>query len=475
MIAPVFAVVGHPNKGKSSIVATLSQNDAIAIALEPGTTRQRQEYPLTVDGKTLYTLVDTPGFQRPRRVLEWLEAHSVSASDRAETVKAFIVQHRDDGGFTDECELLAPLTEGAGIIYVVDGSVPYSAQHEAEMTILRWTGQPSLALINSIGEDDYSDTWMRALGQFFQVVRKFDAVTAPFEQHISLLRAFGQLEPDWEQPLEQATEFLLAQRRQRRTEAAALIARTLEDMMSFREKRTLTTLQTSEMSDDELARQLRASWYDNQRKREQHLRIAIERLYEHHRVERQEAELEWHSEHDLFSEDSRKAWGVNRRYLATAGFGAGAVGGAGVDALTLGHSLGAGALVGGLIGAAGSYFYGDRLTLPVLNTGVLTNGLRTATFGPVQDSQFGYVVLGRAVNHWWHISHRNHAGRELLDLAPADNHWLEHLDRTNRRVIHRALERCHKQRALDDKTRMALADAIEQAMGAYDDWRLNRA
>lgn len=59
--APVFAVVGHPNKGKSSIVATLSQNDAIAIALEPGTTRARQDYPLSVDGEKLYTLVDTPG------------------------------------------------------------------------------------------------------------------------------------------------------------------------------------------------------------------------------------------------------------------------------------------------------------------------------------------------------------------------------------------------------------------------------
>lgn len=43
--APTFAVVGHPNKGKSSVVATLSQNDAIAIALEPGTTRKRQAYP----------------------------------------------------------------------------------------------------------------------------------------------------------------------------------------------------------------------------------------------------------------------------------------------------------------------------------------------------------------------------------------------------------------------------------------------
>ena len=472
--APVFAVVGHPNKGKSSVVATLSQNDAIAIALEPGTTRQRQNYPLTVDGQTLYTLVDTPGFQRPRRVLAWLEAHSVSASDRAETVAAFVTQHRDNPRFNDECELLAPLIKGAGIIYVVDGSVPYSAEHEAEMTILRWTGRPSLALINSIGPDDYSDTWQAALGQFFQVVRKFNAVRAPFDQHLGLLRAFGQLEPAWERPLERATRFLAQQRDQRKRQAAALIARALEDLMSFQEKRTLTLNQVAGTSDENLADGLRRRWYQRQRQREQTLRVSVEHLYQHNRIQRQEAELEWHNEHDLFSEDSRKVWAVNKRYLATAGFGAGAAGGAGIDALTLGHSLGAGALVGGLIGAAGSYFYGDRLALPALNIGALQNGLKTASFGPVQDSQFGYVVLGRAVDHWWHISHRNHAGRDPLDLEPSDSHWLETLDRKSRQDIQRVFERCRKQRAPDDRLRADFIAAIEQAMTIYDDWRLNR-
>ncbi|MBW0148174.1 GTPase/DUF3482 domain-containing protein [Marinobacter arenosus] len=472
--APVFAVVGHPNKGKSSVVATLSQNDAIAIALEPGTTRQRQAYPLSVDGRTLYTLVDTPGFQRPRRVLEWLHAHSVSASDHAETVQAFVTQHQGDGRFTDECELLTPLIQGAGIIYVVDGSVPYSAEHEAEMTILRWTGRPSLALINSIGSDDHSDTWQAALGQFFQVVRKFDAVRAPFEQHLSLLRAFGQLEPAWEEPLAQATEFLSQQRRKRRQQSAALIARALEDMMGYREKRTLTLDQAAATSDADLAGQLRQRWYRHQRKREQTLRIDIEHLYQHQRIQRQEAELQWHSDHDLFSEDSRKHWAVGKRYLATAGFGAGAVSGAGIDALTLGHSLGAGALVGGLIGAAGSYLYGDRLALPALNIGVLQDGLKTATFGPVQDSQFGYVVLGRAVDHWWHISQRNHAGRDLLDLEPADHHWLESLDRKCRQDIQQAFDKRRKGRPLDDAQRQKFTAAIEQGMVAYDEWRLNR-
>jgi len=471
---PKFAVVGHPNKGKSSVVATLSQNDAIAIALEPGTTRQRQDYPLKVDGQILYTLVDTPGFQRPRRVMAWLEAHSVAASDRAETVAAFVTQHRDDPRFTDECELLAPLVEGAGIIYVVDGSVPYSAEHEAEMTILRWTGRPSLALINSIGPEDHRSTWQAALGQFFQVVRTFNAVRAPFEQHLSLLRAFGQLEPSWEAPLDKATRFLAEQRSQRKRHAASLIARALEDLMSFQEKRTLTLNQVAGTSDANLADTLRRRWYERQRQREQTLRVSIEHLYQHNRIQRQEAELEWHNEHDLFSEDSRKAWSVSRRYLATAGFGAGAVGGAGIDALTFGSSLGTGALVGGLLGAAGSYFYGDRLTLPALNIGVLQDGLKTATFGPVQDSQFGYVVLGRAVDHWWHISQRNHAGRDLLDLAPADSHWLESLERSNRQTIQRVFDRCRKQRLPDDRLRGEFIAAIENAMTVYDNWRLNR-
>lgn len=471
---PIFAVVGHPNKGKSSIVATLSQNDAIAIALEPGTTRARQSYPLSVDGKILYTLTDTPGFQRPRRVLEWLEAHSVSASDRCETIQAFVVQHKGDERFNDECELLTPLIEGAGIIYVVDGSVPYSAEHEAEMTILRWTGRPSLALINTIGTEDYSDTWQSALGQFFQVVRKFDAVRAPFEQHLSLLRAFGQLEPQWEQALEQATHYLSKQRQQRQIQSAGIIAKALTNMMSFQEKRTLRHDESASINDNKLADELRQSWYQHQREREQTLRTDIEQLYQHKRIRRQEAELQWHSEHDLFSEDSRKHWAVSRRYLATAGFGAGAIGGVGIDALTFGTSFGTGALLGGIVGAAGSYYYGGKLLLPVLKIGLLNNGIKTATFGPVQDSQFAYVVLGRAVDHWWHISHRNHAGRELLDLAPSDNHWIEGLNKESRKVIHRTLDRNRKHQPIDENLQYKFDKALEQCISAYEAWQGNK-
>ena len=69
MSTPRLAVVGHPNKGKSSLVATLAEDDSVGIGPTPGTTLRTREYPMTVDGRLLYTLIDTPGFQRARRVL----------------------------------------------------------------------------------------------------------------------------------------------------------------------------------------------------------------------------------------------------------------------------------------------------------------------------------------------------------------------------------------------------------------------
>jgi hypothetical protein len=49
-VIPTFAVVGQPNKGKSSIVATLAEDERIAIAPTPGTTRSAHRYTLSIDG-----------------------------------------------------------------------------------------------------------------------------------------------------------------------------------------------------------------------------------------------------------------------------------------------------------------------------------------------------------------------------------------------------------------------------------------
>ncbi len=66
---PIFAVIGHPNEGKSSVVATLVENDQIRISPRPGETVQSMSYPVSIDGQDVIAFVDTPGFQNPVQTL----------------------------------------------------------------------------------------------------------------------------------------------------------------------------------------------------------------------------------------------------------------------------------------------------------------------------------------------------------------------------------------------------------------------
>ena len=85
-----FAVVGRSNKGKSSIVATIVENDEILIAPTPRTTRMSQEFGLKVGERILFSIIDTPGFEEAPAALEWLKREAVAAHQRRQRVQAFL-------------------------------------------------------------------------------------------------------------------------------------------------------------------------------------------------------------------------------------------------------------------------------------------------------------------------------------------------------------------------------------------------
>ena len=107
------------------------------------------------------------------------------------------------------------------------------------MEILRWTGQPSLALINMIGDSDYSEEWNNALGQYFRIVRIFDAMTADFDRRVQLLLAFGQIREEWRESLEKAVRILQEERQRRRKLSARMIAETISRMLTYTCQRRL--------------------------------------------------------------------------------------------------------------------------------------------------------------------------------------------------------------------------------------------
>jgi uncharacterized protein DUF3482/50S ribosome-binding GTPase len=459
MTVPRFAIVGHPNKGKSSIVATLAEDDAVEISPHPGTTTRSHAYPMRLDGQVFYELVDTPGFQRARETLAWLEAHDRGAGARASVVAEFVSAHAGDPHFRDECELLEPIVGGAGILYVVDGSRPYGRQYEPEMDVLRWTGRPRMALINLITAGDHVEEWRAALAQYFSIVRVFDAVRADFGKRIELLRAFGAIEETWAPALNRAADALVADREQRKRSAAAEIA----DLLSAALTATVTLPLRDPTADEKTRNAARTQLQEEIRRRERAERSSVQQIFRHEGVEAREAAAAYLGE-DVFSERSFNVFGLSTAQLALTGAASGAVAGTIVDAAVGGASLLLGAGVGALIGAFGTLAGANRLAkVEVLGQPLGGYELRV---GPLTYPNLPWVLLGRALVHVKLLAERNHARREAFVLdARGSAHIADSIDTTRRRALD-ALFRGVRSAGIDVRRRAELIREIAALIDA---------
>ena len=409
-MTPVFVVVGHANRGKSSIVSTLAADETVRIGATPGTTRKARSYPMRLDGETLYHLVDTPGFERARHVMAWLKERETETGARAKLVREFVEVHANDPRFEHECELLRPILEGGAVLYVVDASVPLSASAETEAEILRWTGRPRMALLNPIGDTDHGDEWRPVLDQYFSLVRRFDAHQADFARRLDLLRALRELSDDVRPALDRAVEALQADRADRAREAAGRVADAVVDLAVYVEEERLAPRADPEPAKAALADR----FYDALREREARLAADLRSIYWHRNLE-VESEAGASFEEDLFDTDTWSRLGLSRTQLLAAGFAAGAAAGFGIDLAVGGGSLLLGSLLGGAAGGASTWWAWDRLAeIDVLGESLGGVLLRA---GPVRDPNFPWVVLDRALLLQHHVSHRAHAKRDPLRLA----------------------------------------------------------
>ena len=81
-----LAIVGRPNVGKSSIINALTDSDRVVVSNVPGTTRDAVDIPFEVDTeghRQKYTLIDTAGLRKSRRVNDSVEFFSTKRTERA--------------------------------------------------------------------------------------------------------------------------------------------------------------------------------------------------------------------------------------------------------------------------------------------------------------------------------------------------------------------------------------------------------
>lgn len=419
---PVFVVVGNVNQGKSSIVATLSEDPTVPIAANPGTTVKSGEYAFSHSDRVLFRLVDTPGFQEARATLQWMRERSFSAIDHPDVVRRFVEEHRDETRFQDEVRLLEPILEGASVLYVVDASAPPQPSNEAEMEILRWTGRPGMALINHTRDRDHADAWRPYLEQFFNVVRTFDAQDAGFDERMGLLQGFREVREDWRDALDEAIDVMQREWRHRRERVAAVVSELLVRALTHVERRRLT----DENATDQDRAELEAGYLKALREVEESARTEVEGIYRHRRVRREESELALH-EADLFSETSWRAFGLTRAQLAQYGAAWGAAIGAAVDMMVGGFSFFVGAAIGAATGGIAGFLGGTKVARSWGDKSKLARTLfpgetgRYLAMGPATSPRFSWMLLDRALVHHAAVKGRAHARRDVLEVPATDD------------------------------------------------------
>ncbi|WP_310601022.1 GTPase/DUF3482 domain-containing protein [Desulfobulbus sp.] len=400
---PEFAIIGHPNEGKSSVLSTLAEDDSVRVSPIPGETVIRQSFPVRIDGREIIRFIDTPGFQNPRQTLQWLNAYQ--GSEEA-MLSAFIAAHRDDPDFHDDCELLGPVAEGAGVIFVVDGSRPLRHVDRAEMEILRLSGAPRMAVINCKEEETgFLDQWQNEFRKHFNAIRLFNSCRANYRQRIDLLESLKAIDQRLAPVLQAVVEAFQDDWELRSQRAAALLAGFLQEALAYRQ-----TVPCAPEDEQQRRQELHQAYCAQVAALEHRTREAIRGLFKHN-IFNLDLPPQSILAEDLFS---RKTWeflGLREWQVIVAGALGGAALGVGIDAATIGTSFGLFSAVGGLIGAGATALKGKELL-----SGVRLLGMRMGhdqlQVGPVTNIQLLYILLDRGLLFYAHVINWAHGRRD---------------------------------------------------------------
>jgi hypothetical protein len=399
-----FAIIGHPNEGKSSVLSTLAEDDSVRVSPTPGETTECRTFPVVIDGVEVLRFTDTPGFQNPRRVLHELKAF---AEHGPEMIRLFLEAFRTDPEMRDDCELLLPVARGAGIIYVVDGSRPVRNIDRAEMEILRLTGRPRMAVINCKGEDTaHLADWKDAFRKTFNSNRVFNAHRATYAERILLLEALKSIDQDWQGLLDLVVSAFKKDWAARNDRAADIILGLLADCLSFKVVGDLLPDREENM----LRQRLHEDYTKAIRKKEKAAHLQIRSLFKHNIFKYDLPPCSILHE-DLFNEKTWQFLGLSKGQMAMAGALSGAAVGAGIDLAHAGLTFGIFTTLGGAIGTVGALMGGKSLSTKTRLLGV---GLskEQVQVGPNTSVQFLHILLDRALLFYAHIINWAHGRRD---------------------------------------------------------------
>lgn len=405
---PEFAIIGHPNEGKSSVLSTLAEDDSVRVSSTPGETTVCRTFPVLIDGREMLRFTDTPGFQNPGRVLSELKNRFSDSLDPIKEFRAFAASIPE---LHDDYELLAPLERGAGIIYIVDGSRPVRNVDKAEIEILRLSGKPRMAIINcKEDEEKHLEAWKNEFRKNFNSNRRFNAHRATYSERISLFEALKSIDQDWQDTIDEVISLFKADWQNRSTVTADIITNLLHEALTFTLHENIHTTTETEQT----RKKLFTEYSEQLRQKETNAHTQIKRLFKHNIFN---YELPQHSllREDLFDEKTWQLLGLTKKQVIIAGGIGGAALGASLDVAALGHGLGMFTAVGSMAGALGAFFGGEKFSEQAKVLGISMGG-NQIQIGPTKSIDLLFVLLNRSLLFYQYTINWAHGRRDYDSL-----------------------------------------------------------
>ncbi len=428
-----LSLLSHTNVGKTTLARTLLRQDIGEVGDRPHVTELAESHVLIESpaGDSLI-LWDTPGFGDSTRVLKRLKQGE-------KPLGWFLSQVWDrfaDRPFWCSQQAMHNAREISDVIlYVVNaGEQPSSAGYlDAEMSILGWIGKPIILLLNQLGpprdaaqSQNEVSQWQEHLAQYkwVEMVLPFDAFARCWVQegtllaHVQrLLRAdcqlvFERLRSSWrERNLEVFRQSMQALSDQ--IAAAATDAEPLEELdIQGKARAWLGAVATGSAQAD--ARLERAQ-SELATRLDRGIRTTTERLVQLHGLTGRATDEVLRRMGGEFAVD-RPADADKASVLG--GLVSGALGGLAADLGAGGLTFGAGALIGGVLGA-----FGARGLAKAYN---LARGANTGTVKWSRDFLFARVAA--ALMRYLAVAHFGRGRGEFVSgSAPA--HWQEAVQR----------------------------------------------
>jgi len=410
---PEFAILGHPNEGKSSVLSTLAEDDSVRVSSTPGETRECRTFPVIIDGREILRFTDTPGFQNPARVLSLFKKIDKNGD---ELLQEFGLLADTVPELHDDRELLKPIERGAGIIYVVDGSRPVRNVDRMEMEILRLTGKPRMAIINCKDDNfEQLEEWKIEFRKNFNSNQIFNAHRATYAERIRLLEALKSIDQEWYQPLSEVIEAFKNEWAGRNILTADIISSLLKDCLTLKVSTPLGSKTEEEIVREKLFKKYKAALGKKEKAAQQQIRTLFKHNIFNYQLPPHSLLLE-----DLFDEKNWELLGMTRKQVIIAGGLGGATIGAGLDIAALGHSLGLFTAIGGVAGAVGALWGGENISSQAQLLGIPLGG-ETVQVGPAKTIDMLFILLNRSLLYYQHIINWAHGRRDYpgRDTPPA--------------------------------------------------------